>query len=175
MTLLDASGVIADAWARVDETTPLPPARDVILPFARLDADGEAVLSGGRRLGLRIVNDTPLAALEPWLARLALIAIAFPSFNDGRGFSLARQLRVRGFTGELRASGYLIAEQFAFLRSSGFDTVEIDEGLAERQPIAHWLKAAREISFGYQRSYDGPLNILDARRRQRAALRDAAD
>jgi uncharacterized protein (DUF934 family) len=175
MSLLDATGIIADAWRRLDETAPLPAGRDVILPFARLKADGPAVLSSGRRLGAHISNDTPLAELERWLDRLALIAIEFPSFADGRGFSLARRLRLRGFKGELRASGHVIAEQFAFVRASGFDTVEIDGELAARQPVAHWLKAAREIGFSYQRGYDGPLNILDARRRQRAGFRDAAN
>ena len=67
------------------------------------------------------------------------IRIDFPSFADGRGFSLARRLRMLGFNGRLRASGHVISDQYFHARRSGFDEVEVDELLARRQPQEQWL------------------------------------
>lgn len=173
MPLLSRAGEIIDAWLSLDTDAVPTGERDVILPLARLDVDGTAVLAGGRRLGVAVGGDTALGTLVPWFDRLSLIALHFPSFTDGRGFSLARQLRLRGFKGELRASGYLIADQFGFALAAGFDTVEIDAALVQRQPIADWLAAAATISLSYQRDYAGPRNILEARRAARGARQSA--
>lgn len=71
-----------------------------------------------------------------------LIAIDFPATGDGRGFSLARRLRALGYTGKLRASGRLIADQYAMARRVGFDEVEISPEIAERQPQEQWIARA---------------------------------
>lgn len=78
-------------------------------------------------------------ALGPHLAHLRLIRVAFPAFNDGRAFTIARRLRMAGYTGRLRASGPVIADQYAMLRRVGFDDVEIPDDLAARQPAAQWV------------------------------------
>lgn len=78
------------------------------------------------------------AALTGMLDRLALVRVAFPSFADGRGFTIARQLRLAGYRGALHASGPLIADQYAMARRSGFDAVEIPDALAARQPEGQW-------------------------------------
>ena len=57
-------------------------------------------------------TDTP-EALVPYLADLTLIRVAFPSFSDGRAFTIARRLRALGYTGTLRANGPVIADQYA--------------------------------------------------------------
>lgn len=72
----------------------------------------------------------------------SLIAIDFPSTVDGRGFSLARRLRALGYEGRLRATGKLIADQYAMARRVGFDEVEIGPELAARQPQEQWLARA---------------------------------
>ncbi|MDO5642146.1 MAG: DUF934 domain-containing protein [Paracoccus sp. (in: a-proteobacteria)] len=71
-----------------------------------------------------------------------MIRIAFPSFSDGRGFTLARRLRVAGYKGRLRAQGHVIADQFPMARRSGFDEVEIGFDLASRQPWPLWQRSA---------------------------------
>ncbi|MDS9466498.1 DUF934 domain-containing protein [Paracoccus sp. MBLB3053] len=71
-----------------------------------------------------------------------LIAIDFPSFSDGRGFTLARLLREKGFKGRLRAVGGLISDQYAMARRVGFDEVRISAALAARQPQEQWLDRA---------------------------------
>lgn len=82
------------------------------------------------------------AALADRLPGLVLIRIAFPAFNDGRGFTLARDLRRLGYTGTLRACGHLLADQYAMARRAGFDEVEISDALATRQPWPHWQARA---------------------------------
>lgn len=82
------------------------------------------------------IDPMQIVPLFPWISA---IRIPFPSFADGRGFSLARRLRMLGYTGRLRAAGHVISDQYFHARRSGFDEVEIDELLARRQPEAQWL------------------------------------
>ncbi len=93
-------------------------------------------------------TDSP-EALEPYLADLTLIRIAFPAFNDGRAFTVARRLRVLGYTGTLRAVGPVIADQYAMARRVGFDEVEIPDDLAARQPEAQWIFRANWQAHDY--------------------------
>ena len=81
---------------------------------------------------------------------ISMIRVDFPSFADGRGFTIARQLRLRGYTGRLRARGHMIADQYAMARRAGFDEVEINATLAQRQPEADWLARADWQSGDYQ-------------------------
>ncbi|SMO77111.1 DUF934 domain-containing protein [Paracoccus laeviglucosivorans] len=85
--------------------------------------------------------DTDPATLTDHLDQ-PLIAVEFPSFGDGRGFTLARLLREKGFSGRLRAVGGLIADQYAMARRVGFDEVRISAALAARQPQDQWLYRA---------------------------------
>ncbi|MGB5556698.1 MAG: DUF934 domain-containing protein [Paracoccaceae bacterium] len=94
--------------------------------------------------------DAEVEALAGKLDRVALIRVAFPSFADGRGFTVARRLRLMGYTGRLRATGHVIADQYAMARRSGFDEVEIDDDLAARQPEGQWLARANWRAYDYQ-------------------------
>ncbi len=85
-----------------------------------------------------VPSDADPADLAAKLAGLKLIRVDFPSFADGRGFTLAQRLRRMGYTGRLRAKGHVIADQYAMARRSGFDEVEISDDLAARQPENHW-------------------------------------
>ena len=82
-------------------------------------------------------TDDP-TALAAHLPDLKIIRVAFPAFNDGRAFTIARRLRMAGFTGRLRAFGPVIADQYAMARRVGFDEVEIPDDLAARQPAEQW-------------------------------------
>ena len=94
--------------------------------------------------------DADPAALAPHLGRLELIRVAFPAFSDGRGFTVARRLRLMGYKGRLRAAGHVIADQYAMLRRSGFDEAEISADLAARQPEDQWLFRADWRAHDYQ-------------------------
>ncbi|WP_227269466.1 DUF934 domain-containing protein [Roseobacter weihaiensis] len=91
----------------------------------------------------------------PLCAGLQMVRVDFPSSADGRGFSIARALRLRGFTGRLRARGHVLADQYAMARRSGFDEVEIDDELAARQPQDQWLFRADWQSHDYQNRLRG--------------------
>lgn len=97
-----------------------------------------------------LASDADLSALKERLGEIDLIRIDFPSFADGRGFTLARNLRRMGFQGRLRARGHVIADQYAMARRSGFDEVEISDDLARRQPQEQWLARADWRAHDYQ-------------------------
>ncbi len=81
---------------------------------------------------------------------LEMIRIDFPSSADGRGFTIARALRLRGYTGRLRAHGHVIADQYAMARRAGFDEVEVTDEIAARQPAAQWQFRANWQEHNYQ-------------------------
>ncbi|MGE4481020.1 DUF934 domain-containing protein [Acidocella sp.] len=68
--------------------------------------------------------DAGLADILPRLGELAVIAVMFPKFRDGRGFTLARALRQHGYRGDLRATGHFLPDQFRFLAACGFTSFE---------------------------------------------------
>ena len=78
------------------------------------------------------------------------IRITLASFSDGRGFTLAARLRQSGYRGHLRLAGYVLADQYAMARRSGFDDVEIPQDLAARQPESQWLARADWRAHDYQ-------------------------
>lgn len=102
------------------------------------------------RAALHLENCASAEEIAPAFERIALIRIVFPSHMDGRGFSLARHLRLLGYRGRLRASGHLLADQYAMVRRNGFDEVEIHRSLAERQPEEQWLFRADWRMNDYQ-------------------------
>jgi uncharacterized protein (DUF934 family) len=70
--------------------------------------------------------------LLPYLARLRLVEVNFPSFADGRGYSAARVLREHGYAGELRAVGEVLVDQLAYMRRCGFDAFAPERPLDEQ-------------------------------------------
>ncbi|MEZ5674762.1 protein of unknown function [Thalassovita litoralis] len=95
-------------------------------------------------------SDADPDALAGHLTALRMIRVDFPSFADGRGFTLAKRLRLMGYTGRLRAKGHVIADQYAMARRSGFDEVEISNDLAARQPEDQWVFRADWRANDYQ-------------------------
>ncbi len=109
-----------------------------------------AANDAGPAVAVDLASDADPTVLEDRIADIDLIRIDFPSFADGRGFTIAKQLRRMGFHGRLRAKGHVIADQYAMARRSGFDEVEIDEDLARRQPEDQWLRRADWGAHNYQ-------------------------
>lgn len=105
---------------------------------------------GGPVVALDLPSDADPQALSGRIDAIDMIRVDFPSFADGRGFTIARQLRLMGYQGRLRAKGHVIADQYAMARRSGFDEVEIDEALATRQPQEQWLARADWRRNDYQ-------------------------
>ena len=166
MSLRDRTGERADPFTRAanGEVAGLPLA---LVPLAHLDA-ALAARTPDQQIGVEIANTTRPSDLAARFDRLALIAVGFPGFGDGRGFSIGRSLRAAGFKGRLRAVGPLIADQFAYALACGFDEVELPEALAQRQPVAQWLAALAETPGGLAVGAS-LLDIRHAARRGRGA------
>ncbi|WP_322867936.1 DUF934 domain-containing protein [Aquicoccus sp. G2-2] len=112
-------------------------------------------ITGENGAGLDLPGDIDPADLVESLHGLGMIRIAFASFADGRGFTLARQLRLMGYKGRLRASGPLLADQYTMARRCGFDEVEISTDHAKRQPEPSWLFRADWRINDYQAQMRG--------------------
>jgi uncharacterized protein (DUF934 family) len=82
----------------------------------------DAFLDQADATAVRLEPDEDARALLPYLDRLGLVEVAFPTFRDGRGYSAARILREAGYKGELRAQGDVLADQLAYMRRCGFDS-----------------------------------------------------
>ena len=97
--------------------------------------------------------------LLPFLDRLALIEVNFPSFADGRGYSAARILREEGYTGELRAVGDVGIDQLSHMRRCGFDAFAPDKPL-DKEDAARAFATWDNV---YQRTVDGRKTIQELR------------
>jgi uncharacterized protein (DUF934 family) len=162
--LLDRNGEKADAWVRdavaTEQARLLP--WDLFTPALPNDPAATPV-------GVELSNNFDPNQVKPHFDQLALIAIGFPAFSDGRGFTLAKRLRRLGFKGTLRAVGPLIPDQFAYAIACGFDQVELPETSATRQAPEQWTIVLDARSRVYQRGYAGTqASILDRRRLARA-------
>ena len=87
-----------------------------LYPVAELPADLPA------KAGVILAPDADLALIEPRFSDFSVIAIEFPKFRDGRGFTLARTLRQRGYQGDLRAIGHFLPDQFLAMQACGFSS-----------------------------------------------------
>lgn len=101
-----------------------------------------------------LAPDTDPATLSDQMHH-PLIAIQFPSFSDGRGFTLARRLRELGYQGKLRATGRLIADQYGMARRVGFDEVQVAGDIAARQPVDQWLARADWKAWDHRETLAG--------------------
>ena len=97
-----------------------------------------------------VPSDADPAGLANRLSEIDMVRVDFPSSADGRGFTIARRLRLMGYKGRLRAKGHVLADQYAMARRAGFDEVEIEDALAARQPQDQWLARADWKAHNYQ-------------------------
>jgi len=124
---------------------------DLIISLTRFQNEGERLLSEGRAVGVRLEPAEEVEVLAYDLPRIAVVAVAFPKFNDGRAYTAARLLRERyGFAGEVRAVGDVLREQAGFMVRVGFDAFEPADGSTPEQ----WAHSARRHRHVYQRAAD---------------------
>jgi uncharacterized protein (DUF934 family) len=96
------------------------------VPLAAFLAEPARFLAHEGPLGISVAAGESVDPLEPHLSKIALIALAFPKFSDGRSYSTARLLRERiGFKGELRATGDVLADQIPLMRRCGIESFEV--------------------------------------------------
>ena len=103
--------------------------------------------------GIWIDSDEDVEAVGFEANIFPLIAVNFPAFADGRGFSIARLLKERyGFTGQVRAIGNAIQDQLFYLKRCGFDSFDLKEGTNLESAVA----SLNDFSVTYQTSVDQP-------------------
>jgi uncharacterized protein (DUF934 family) len=145
-----AARAAIDPFSAVDDEGPIP-AGDVIVSMSRFQTDGERLLGEGRRVGVRVAAHEAVEALAYDLPRIAVVALEFPKFRDGRAFSAARLLRERlGYRREVRAVGDVLIEQARFMVRCGFDAFEPADGATGPA----WTAAASRFRHVYQRAAD---------------------
>ena len=154
--IIKGRAVVADDWSvlRLDEgqtaADAVVPEGKVIVPVAVWQAQREALASRAQ-VGIWIASDERPEALKGELENFAVVAVDFPKFTDGRGYSIAYNLRMRlGYTGELRAIGDVLRDQLFQMQRTGFDA------FATRQDrnINDALKGLLDFSEVYQTSVD---------------------
>jgi uncharacterized protein (DUF934 family) len=160
MRFVKAGSIVEDRFVRVADDAPVPDGVPVIVLAARFIADVDAFARRAAPTGILWPNNRNVAELAPHLDRLALVALVFPTFKDGRAFSQARLIRERyGYRGELRATGQVLRDQFLFLLRAGFDAFEVSKD-ADASAFAEVL---RRYSVFYQPTGDGRATALRAR------------
>jgi uncharacterized protein (DUF934 family) len=144
---LKPDAIIEDRFVRVLDDAPVPDGVPVILPAARLLADARELVLRQAPTGVIWPNDRRVAELLPYLDWIALVALVFPTFRDGRAYSQARLLRERHeFRGELRATGQVLRDQLLFLHRAGFDAFEV----TKEKDTAAFAEALQRYSIFYQ-------------------------
>ena len=158
-----------ESWVRVADDAPLTDAPSLI-SLARLKAEAETLAGRSEPLGVTLNADglgktdlgEDVRELAPFIDRLDLIAIHFPSYRNGRGYSAARVLREEfNFTGQLRATGDVLYDQWAMMNRCGINAFE----LAADIDLATFQTALGELSGAYQPAADQNRGALWARRK----------
>jgi uncharacterized protein (DUF934 family) len=152
--------VVADDWSvlRLEEgqqaESVAVPDGKVIVPLAVWEAQRAALLQrAGERadVGVWIASGERPEVLKDDLPQLAVVAVDFPKFTDGRGYSIAYNLRARlGFEGELRAIGDVLRDQLFLMQRVGFNAFAVR---ADRD-IHDALKGLSDFTEPYQASWD---------------------
>jgi uncharacterized protein (DUF934 family) len=121
------NGVLAtDEYTAITDDGAIPEGVPVLLEASRFLESSAELARRNAPVGVVWPNDRRVSELAPHLGRLALIALVFPKFRDGRAYSQARQLREHyGFKGELRATGDVLRDQFLFMLRAGFDSFAV--------------------------------------------------
>lgn len=165
--LIKNKQVVADTWLTLElgendtaESIALP-AGDVIFPFAVWQARKDEILARGGMIGLLIKGEDLVEAVAGDVARFAVIAVNFPKFVDGRGYSTASLLRQRyGYTGELRAVGDILHDQLFYLTRVGFDAYALRDDKSAAYAIE---KGFSVFSDAYQPSTTQPQPLFRRR------------
>jgi uncharacterized protein (DUF934 family) len=146
--------IVADDYVRWNGEGAMPVSDRLLVPLAVYAADAESITTVSKAgPGIIVTGDTEPDDILPWLPALKLIAIEFPKFTDGRGYSLARLLRERhGFRGELRAVGDVLRDQIFLMHRCGFNAFEVR---ADRS-LEDALHGLRDFTVTYQGDVHDP-------------------
>ena len=160
MPLVRGGKISSDAFVHVADDAPIPGDGAILISAARFLEDPEALSRRVGRTGVNWPNNRDVDDLVPYLDRLAVVALVFPTFRDGRAYSQARLLKERyNYRGELRATGQVLRDQFLFMLRAGFDAFEVKKD-SDAEAFANTVK---RYSVFYQPTGDGRMTALHRR------------
>src|SRR6185436_8820405 len=129
MPLIKGEAFVENLFTTLADDQNLPLGKPVIVSLKRWQAEREQLAKRNAAVGVRLSSDQAPDLLGDDIHRLAVIALEFPKFRDGRGYSWARMLRQRlGYKGEIRAVGDVLRDQWLFMRRCGVDAFEVKPG-----------------------------------------------
>ncbi|MGK0500932.1 MAG: hypothetical protein ACJAYG_002586 [Oceanicoccus sp.] len=159
--LIKDGAVIIDDWQLISADTSdvaQLPSGPIIIPLSLWLVQRQQ-LAGRGQLGILLDSDQSPKLITDQLHEFSLIAIDFPAFADGRGFSYGRELREKHqFSGELRAVGQFMRDQLSYLKRCGFNAYALEN--AELEPA---LASLQDFSNSYQASIDQPVPLFRRR------------
>jgi Uncharacterized protein conserved in bacteria len=133
--LINDTGVLDDNWTLVEDIDSELPSGNILVP-APYWLDNRDALDARGDVGIWLASDVELAPYLSLISSLPLIAVHFPAFANGRGYSLARLVKERSdFSGELRAIGDVLLDQLFFMRRCGFDSYLLKDGLSGQKAL----------------------------------------
>ncbi len=158
--LREGKAVANDPWAFVEDDQTVEGRADIVVSVKRLLSEGEELARRPGRLGVVIRSSEAVEEIAAYVPQLSLIAVDFPAYRDGRGFTTARLLRERyKYTGPLRAVGDVLQDLVFFMVRCGFDEFV----LKAKDPEAAFARAAGTFSKVYQPAADRRATAVDLR------------
>ena len=160
MPLVKNGKITGDEFVHVADDAEIPGDGAILMSAARFLVDPEALSRRAGKTGVIWPNNRDIDDLVPYLDRLAVVALVFPTFRDGRAYSQARLLRERhNYRGELRATGQVLRDQFLFMLRAGFDAFEVKK----QNDAEAFANTVRRYSVFYQPTGDGRMTALHRR------------
>ena len=158
--LLKDGQVTDNTWTLVAEDAAELPAGDILVPVNLWQQQGSELAQHGGTVGVWLVGNEEIETVAELLIKAPVVAIQFPKFVDGRGFSMARLLRERyGYQGEIRAIGEIIRDQLYLLQRCGFNAFEFGAEV----DLAEARKSLADFSDAYQVAVDQPVPLFKRR------------
>jgi uncharacterized protein (DUF934 family) len=160
MPLIKDGQPATDAFVHVADGEPLPAEGPIIIGLARWQEERGLIEPRNTPIGVRLKPNDSVEQIRGDIDRLAVIALGFPKFNDGRAMSQARLLRERlCYRGEIRATGKVVRDLLLFMHRCGFDAFEVADSITA-DIVA---KSLAEFSVFYQPAADGTRSVIEQR------------
>ena len=145
--LIKIDSIVEDAWQVLDKEFSGELNQDKVFVPLNYLLEHKDILDDDKDIGVWLDSYEGPEALEPYLSKLPAVAINFPKFVDGRGYSYARILRDRfAYQGEIRAIGDVLHDQLFYMKRCGFDAYAVRED----KDIDVALNGLSDFSEAYQ-------------------------
>jgi uncharacterized protein (DUF934 family) len=162
MALIREGEVVNDQYQDASKLQDIPTG-SVIVSLEQWQTHKYELASREAPVGVRLRSDEPPDNIVDDLSSLAVVALDFPAFRDGRAYSYARILRDRyHYSGEVRAVGEVLLEQLHYMHRSGFNAFAVSGD----SPLEDWKTATADLSVWYQPSSDSRPTALQLRHKK---------